>query len=183
MNQRATHGSRPRAYRVCHHRGIDHPQRQGQARQQMNDLNKILRDIHARANSLALLAQHAAQLDEKSSRKSGHVEDIMQNLSALGCLYSDLLAVARAELVAKMQTPANTQSYTDIHGKDIVPPCMDWLEDGHYWKCDENGGLYCNDYGMDSGDYYACSRYCIGVDANGDGISVWLNCDMQEVEV
>ena len=149
----------------------------------MSNLNKLLRDIHARADSLALFAQHAAQLDEKSSRKSGYVENVMQNLSALQCLQSDLLAVVRAELVAKMQTPANTQSYTDIHGKDIVPPCMDWLEDGHYWKCDENGGSYCGDYGMDSGDYYACSRYCIGVDESGDGISVWLNCDMQEVEV
>ena len=145
----------------------------------MNDLNKILRDIHARADSLALFAQHAAQLDEKSSRKSGYVENVMQNMMALLSLNSDLLALVRAELVAKMQTPANTQSYTDLNGKDIVPPYMDWLEDSWYWECGEDF----DEDGREHGENQACSRYCIGVDANGDSISVWLNCDMQEVEV
>lgn len=47
-----------------------------------------------------------------------------------------------------------------------------------------------SEYLVEDGTYYddetdeelACSRYCIGVDSDGDGISVWLNDDMQEVD-
>jgi hypothetical protein len=147
----------------------------------MNDLNKLLRAIHAHADSLAIFSQHAAQLDNQSTHKAEYIESTLQRLTALVSLNSDLLALERARLAAKTQTAKNTQSYTTLHGAIVVPECMDWLEDGHYWKCDENGGSYYHDYGMDSGDYYACSRYSIGVDANGNGISVWLNCDMEEV--
>ncbi|MDQ5769569.1 hypothetical protein [Thiothrix subterranea] len=146
----------------------------------MRDLNTILRDIQARADSLAIFAQHAAALDSTvSTRKSGYVENVIDTLRILDCLKVDLLDLVRAE-----QARTNTQAYTNLHGKCIVPPRMDWLEDGHYWQCDENGGSYYHDYGMDSGDYRACSCYCIGIDpTSGASIKVWLNCDMQEVEV
>jgi hypothetical protein len=58
------------------------------------------------------------------------------------------------------------------------------LEDGTYWVNDSDDGIDdFDDEGYEPGEYLACSRYSIGVDENGDGISVWLNCDMQEVEV
>jgi hypothetical protein len=147
------------------------------------DLNALLREIRTHAEYLAIFSGNAANVYSDATLKAEYIEITLQRLTALVSLNSDLLALERARLVAKMQTAKNTQSYTTLHGAIVVPECMDWLEDGHYWKCDENGGSYYHDYGMDSGDYYACSRYSIGVDENGDGISVWLNCDMQEVEV
>ena len=59
--------------------------------------------------------------------------------------------------------------YIDFNGENIEVECLDWLEDGTY-------------YDDETDEELACSRYCIGVDSDGDGISVWLNDDMQEVD-
>ncbi|WP_308874247.1 hypothetical protein [Thiothrix subterranea] len=87
----------------------------------MRDLNTILRDIQARADSLAIFAQHAAALDSTvSTRKSGYVENVIDTLRILDCLKVDLLDLVRAE-----QARTNTQAYTNLHGKCIVPPA--WI--------------------------------------------------------
>ncbi|OQX08379.1 MAG: hypothetical protein BWK73_25600 [Thiothrix lacustris] len=78
---------------------------------------------------------------------------------------------------------ARKQSYTDLNGKIITVETLDWLADGTYWESSESRSIFDDDYDYDLGDNRACSRYSIGVDENGDGISVWLNDDMQEVEV
>lgn len=57
--------------------------------------------------------------------------------------------------------------YTDIMGCVVHPERLDWLEDSHYYN--------------EGDERLPCSRYCIG-DEDGDGLSVWLNDDMQEVE-
>jgi len=81
--------------------------------------------------------------------------------------------------------PAPTEptiSYTSLTGEIITVDSLDWLEDGWYWLEDD----YCWESDEDDDgffDKYPCSRYSIGVDENGDGLSVWLNDDMQEVEV
>ena len=74
-------------------------------------------------------------------------------------------------------------SYTSLTGEIITVESLDWLEDGWYWESSESRSIFDDDYDYDLGDNRACSRYSIGVDENGDGISVWLNDDMQEVEV
>ncbi len=93
------------------------------------------------------------------------------------------LQAPHAEL---MQPPGRSaaHSYTSLTGEIISVDSLDWLEDGWYWLEDD----YCwesdeDDDGFFTGDKYPCSRYSIGVDENGDGLSVWLNDDMQEVEV
>jgi len=72
----------------------------------------------------------------------------------------------------------STNTYTDLSGNCVTVESLDWLEDGTYW---EYGADFDED-GYETGEYQPCSRYCIGVDESGDGISVWLNEDMQEVE-
>ena len=59
--------------------------------------------------------------------------------------------------------------YTDQCGEIIDVDCLEWLEDGTY-------------YDDETDEELPCSRYCIGVDESGDGISVWLNDDMVEVD-
>jgi len=66
-------------------------------------------------------------------------------------------------------------TYTSLTGEIISVDSLAWLEDGMYF--DEDQADDDNTCGM-----LFCSRYSIGVDENGDGISVWLNDDMQEVE-
>lgn len=68
----------------------------------MNDLNKLLREIHDRAESAAIFAKSAAQLDEQPERKAVYVERVMQHLAALVQLNHDLLALEQVALVAKM---------------------------------------------------------------------------------
>lgn len=51
----------------------------------------------------------------------------------------------------------------------IEVECLEWLEDGRY-------------YDDETEEELPCSRYCVGVDEDGEGISVWLNDDMQEVD-
>jgi hypothetical protein len=74
-------------------------------------------------------------------------------------------------------------TYTSLTGEIITVESLDWLEDGFYWESSESRSIFDDNYDYDLGDNRACSRYSIGVDENGDGISVWLNDDMQEVEV
>lgn len=62
--------------------------------------------------------------------------------------------------------PNQDTQYTDLMGCVVQVDQLDWLEDGYYYDDDE---------------YLPCARYCIG-DEDGDGISVWLNADMQEVD-
>jgi hypothetical protein len=73
-------------------------------------------------------------------------------------------------------------SYTDLNGEIVQVEMLDWLEDGTYWQSTESRSVFDDDYDYELGENRACSRYCIG-DDDGDGISVWLNDDMQEVEV
>ncbi len=80
-------------------------------------------------------------------------------------------------------TPTPRYTYTDLSGEIITVETLEWLEDGTYWESSESRSIFDDDYDYDLGDNRACSRYSIGVDENGDGISVWLNDDMQEVEV
>lgn len=70
---------------------------------------------------------------------------------------------------------ANMNHYTDLSGEIVQVDMLEWLEDGAYFDEDQAGDEYT--FGM-----LPCSRYCIG-HVDGDGISVWLNDDMQEVEV
>ncbi|UOG91557.1 MAG: hypothetical protein L3K52_15365 [Candidatus Thiothrix sulfatifontis] len=68
----------------------------------------------------------------------------------------------------------NTNYYTDLSGEIVQVEMLEWLEDGTYFDEDQN----------DDESILVelpCSRYCIGHE-DGDGISVWLNEDMQEVE-
>lgn len=60
----------------------------------------------------------------------------------------------------------SSYEYTDMTGCVVQVDTLDWLEDGYYYEDDER---------------LPCSRYCVG-EENGDGVSVWLNDDMQEVE-
>ncbi|UOG91793.1 MAG: hypothetical protein L3K52_16635 [Candidatus Thiothrix sulfatifontis] len=128
----------------------------------MSDINTLLREIHSRADSLAIFAQHAAALDSTvSTRKSDTVQTVLYSLSVLQTLHTDLLTLLKQEKAEK------TESYTDLNGEIVQVDMLDWLEDGYYTD--------------DEGDRMPCSRYCIG-DDDGDGISVWLNEDMVEVE-
>lgn len=61
----------------------------------------------------------------------------------------------------------NSYEYTDLTGCIVQVETLDWLEDGYYYN--------------ENDERLPCSRYCIG-DEDGDGISVWLNDDMQEVD-
>lgn len=72
----------------------------------------------------------------------------------------------------------STYQYTDLTGCVVQVDQLDWLEDGTYSE-------YGRDFDEDGYEYVEglpCSRYCIGED-DGDGISVWLNDDMQEVDI
>ena len=69
-------------------------------------------------------------------------------------------------------------TYTNFNGEIIEVECLEWLEDGRYWEYGEEF----DEDGYETGEYLPCSRYSIGVDENGDGISVWLNDDMVEVD-
>ena len=62
----------------------------------------------------------------------------------------------------------STERYTDLNGDEITVECLEWLEDGTY-------------YDEEADEELPCSRYCIG-EEDGDGISVWLNDDMVEVD-
>ena len=62
----------------------------------------------------------------------------------------------------------STERYTDLNGNEITVECLEWLEDGTY-------------YDDETDEELPCSRYCIG-EEDGDGISVWLNDDMVEVD-
>lgn len=62
----------------------------------------------------------------------------------------------------------STERYTDLNGNEITVECLEWLEDGTY-------------YDEETDEELPCSRYCIG-EEDGDGISVWLNDDMVEVD-
>ncbi|QTR47509.1 hypothetical protein J9253_06120 [Thiothrix litoralis] len=64
--------------------------------------------------------------------------------------------------------------YTDLTGCVVKVPMLDWLEDGSYYDEDQADD-------EDTFGILPCSRYCIGHE-DGDGISVWLNDQMQEVE-
>ena len=66
-----------------------------------------------------------------------------------------------------MSTPKET--YTDLCGDVITVDTLMWLEDGRY-------------YDEETEEELPCSRYCIGGGDDGDGISVWLNDDMVEVD-
>ncbi|WMP16957.1 hypothetical protein [Thiothrix lacustris] len=74
----------------------------------------------------------------------------------------------------------HTQSYTTLDGEIVVPECLDWLEDGKYWQNDSEEDF--DDDGRENAVCLLCSRYYIG-EIDGDSASVWLNDDMQEVEV
>ena len=74
----------------------------------------------------------------------------------------------------------NTQSYTTLDGEIVVPEFLDWLEDGKYWQNDSEEDF--DDDGRENAVCLLCSRYYIG-EIDGDSASVWLNDDMQEVEV
>jgi hypothetical protein len=69
-------------------------------------------------------------------------------------------------------------TYTNFNGEIIEVECLEWLEDGSYWEY----GTDFDEDGYETGKYLPCSRYCIGTDESGDGLSVWLNDDMQEVD-
>ena len=66
--------------------------------------------------------------------------------------------------------------YTNLNGEIVEVECLEWLEDGAYFEYDTDF----DEDGYETGKYHACSRYCINTD--GDGESVWLNDDMQEVD-
>ncbi len=72
----------------------------------------------------------------------------------------------------------SNDTYTNFNGEIIEVECLEWLEDGSYWEY----GTDFDEDGYETGEYLPCSRYCIGVDEDGDGISVWLNDDMVEVD-
>jgi hypothetical protein len=72
----------------------------------------------------------------------------------------------------------HSYTYTDKEGHLVTVPCLDWLEDGSYWKCDES--VDADDYEI--GEYLPCSRYYIG-EAYGDSQSIWLNDEMVEAQV
>ena len=93
-------------------------------------------------------------------------------------LQSDIQAMQAAFLnsVTEIKTPL--LSYTNLSGETVTVDMLDWLEDGYYWEVDEDF----DEDGNESGDNHPCSRYSIG-EIDGDGVSVWLNDDMQEVEV
>ncbi|UOG91538.1 MAG: hypothetical protein L3K52_15255 [Candidatus Thiothrix sulfatifontis] len=66
-----------------------------------------------------------------------------------------------------------TDYYINLDNEVVQVEMLEWLEDGTYFDEDQN----------DDESILVelpCSRYCIG-DEDGDGISVWLNEDMQEV--
>ena len=65
--------------------------------------------------------------------------------------------------------PTEKETYTNFNGEIIEVECFEWLEDGRY-------------YDDETEEELPCSRYCIGVGDDGDGISVWLNDDMVEVD-
>lgn len=73
------------------------------------------------------------------------------------------------------------ETYTNLSGETVTVDTLEWLEDDSYWIPDDENDDE-NDFN-DAGEYHPCSRYYIGTDAIGDSISVWLNDDMQEVEV
>lgn len=57
--------------------------------------------------------------------------------------------------------------YTDMTGCVVQVETLDWLEDGYHYEGDER---------------LPCSRYCIGYDEEGDGLSIWLDDDFREVD-
>ena len=65
--------------------------------------------------------------------------------------------------------PTEKETYTNFNGEIIEVECFEWLEDGRY-------------YDDETEEELPCSRYCIGGGDDGDGISVWLNDDMVEVD-
>lgn len=139
----------------------------------MNDLNTLLRDIHSRADSLAIFAKHAAALNSADSTDT--VQTVLYSLSVLQTLHTDLLTLLKQEKAEK------TESYTDLNGEIVQVEMLEWLEDG--WHGIETHVKDDVEGWRKHEIVFAISRYCIGVDENGDGISVWLNDDMQEVEV
>lgn len=90
----------------------------------MRDLNTLLRDIHARADSLAIFAQHAAALDSTvSTRKTEYAENALDNLAALQSLQNELLTYFLT-LLKKEQA----ESYTIV----MNPNAQKWLT--RNWK-------------------------------------------------
>ena len=67
--------------------------------------------------------------------------------------------------------------YTNQSGEIVEVDRLEWLEDGIYFEY----GTDFDEDGYETGEYMPCSRYCIG-EEDGDGISVWLNDDMVEVD-
>lgn len=132
----------------------------------MSNLNTLLREIHSRADSLAIFAKHAAALNSADSTDT--VQTVLYSLSVLQTLHTDLLTLLKQEKAEK------TESYTDLSGEIVQVEMLDWLEDARYWAAADPADDAC-------GEWLPCSRYCIGHE-DGDGISVWLNDDMQEVE-
>ena len=133
-----------------------------------NATKTTLNEIRRSADVLGIFATQAA-----TTTDSVHAQTMLkacdQVLKELQELHTTL-----------MQTPRQSagHSYTSLSGREITVESLDWLEDGYYWEFDEDF----DEDGFESGDNYPCSRYAIGTDENGDGISVWLNDDMQEVE-
>jgi hypothetical protein len=134
------------------------------------ELNAILHNIHDRADTIALFAKHALSRSDSPDGQAVFVENILQSFAYL---QSDLTAL-------RSNGAATHETYTDLSGKIISVETLDWLEDGTYWVNDEDEDF--DEDGRENAVGFHCSRYSIGVDADGDGISVWLNGDMEEVE-
>ena len=126
----------------------------------------------AEVQSLLAFLTHSDNLPERESLTVSVLERLTE------WLQSDIQAMQAAFLnsVTEIKTPL--LSYTNLSGETVTVETLDWLEDGYYWEVDEDF----DEDGNESGDNHPCSRYCIG-EIDGDGVSVWLNADMQEVEV
>ena len=84
---------------------------------------------------------------------------------------------ARIEAELAQANYAPLLIYTNLSGETVAVERLDWLEDGYYWEFAEDF----DEDGYEHGENLPCARYCIGHE-DGDGVSVWLNDDMQEVE-
>lgn len=133
-----------------------------------NAILPIVKRIKDDANSLQAFASQIISTHPDADHKARMLEGVLLMLKNLQDLHAEL-----------MQPPRQSagHSYTSLTGEIITVETLEWLEDGWYWEFNEDF----DDDGFESGDNYPCSRYAIGVDENGDGISVWLNDDMQEV--
>lgn len=138
----------------------------------MSNLTRILKAIRSSSDSLAIFAE-AANLDLLPSdveQQAVMLENTLDMLARLQELHADL----KQAITRNSPTP-NTQSYTTIDGECVCPECLDWLENARYW-------IPADPADDTVGEWLPCSRYYIG-EVDGDSASVWLNDDMQEVEV